>query len=277
MAQPDFRRRLIVNADDFGISPAANEAILRAHREGILTTASLMVTGKAFAEAVTQARDHPDLGVGLHLVLADASPFLTPDQIPGLVRSDGRFSPSPAAAGLRIFFKPSLRDSLRRELAAQFECFHRTGLPLDHVIGHHHLHLHPVVLDLLTEHAVTWGIRHLRLTRDPFLLNARIASGRWLHRLTLAFLFQLLARRARRRLAQCGIRHASFVFGLLQSGRVTEEFISRLLPVLPDGDSELYSHPSVDGSKSELDALLSPRVRRLVETQRVELIRYRDL
>ena len=159
-------RRLIVNADDFGLSASVNEAVIRAHREGILTTASLMVNEPGFDEAVRLARENPKLGVGLHLTLLHGHAALLPEKIPGLVNPRGEFGNSPVGVGLRYFFNRGVRGSLRAEIHAQFEKFRSTGLPLDHVNGHLHLHLHPAVFKILMADAGPLGIRHLRLTRD---------------------------------------------------------------------------------------------------------------
>lgn len=277
MARREQPRRLVVNADDFGRSPAINAAVLRAHREGILTTASLMVNGAACAEAVQLARENPKLGVGLHLSLVCGTSALNQKNIPDLVDAQGNFSNDPVGAGFRYFVCGGLRPQLEAEIAAQFEKFHQTGLALDHVNGHLNLHLHPVIFDILCANAARWGIRCLRVTRDLFWLNARLAGGQWLYRASHAPVFALLSRRARPALARLGVRHTRFVFGLLQNARVDEEYILKLLPNLPVGDSELYSHPSLDEFRNELDALTSPRVRALVAELGIELIRYQDL
>jgi chitin disaccharide deacetylase len=172
MAALEPPRRLIVNADDFGQSHSINQAVIRAHREGILTSASLMVNGPAAEEAIALARQHPTLGVGLHLTLICGTSSLPPGAVPNLVDSQARFSSHPVATGFHYFTRPQLRNELRRELAAQFKRFHATGLPLDHVNGHLHFHLHPTVFQLLMEQAGEWKIRHLRLTRDPLGLTS---------------------------------------------------------------------------------------------------------
>ena len=274
---PNSGRRLIVNADDFGRSHSINEAVIRAHHEGILTTASLMVNEPACDEAVALARENPRLGVGLHLTLLDGKPTLPPEKIPGLVNERGEFSNRPVAVGMRYFFNHALREQLRAEIHAQFEKFRATGLPLDHVNGHLHLHLHPTVFSILMEEAATLGIRHLRLTRDSLLMNRRLTRGHWFYRISHAMIFAWLSRRARGILQQRGIRHAQVTFGLLQNARVNEEFILKLLPELPPGDSELYSHPSLDEFKKEFDALVSTRVKEMVRKLGIELICYRDL
>jgi hopanoid biosynthesis associated protein HpnK len=270
-------RRLIVNADDFGRSPSINQAVLRAHREGILTTASLMVNEPAADEAVRLARENPRLGVGLHLALVCGATALSRKQIPCLTEGDGRFSDNPAAAGWRYFFTARCKTELRAEIEAQVVKFQATGLPLDHVNGHLNMHLHPVVFKILIDNAERWGIRAMRLTRDPFFLNARLSSGQWGYRVSHAVIYHLLALRARRALARKKIRHTAAVFGLLQNARVDAAYVEKLLPRLPAGDSELYSHPSLDQFKNELDALLDPAIRNLSQQLGLQLIRYQDL
>jgi len=277
MGSVEYRRRLIVNADDFGRSHSINQAVIRAHREGILTTASLMVNEQGLDEAVALARQNPQLGVGLHLTLLCGHAALAPDVIPGLVDSRGRFSDSPVRVGFRYFAKRSLRAQLQAEIQAQFEKFRATGLPLDHVNGHLHLHLHPTIFRILMEHASEWKISHLRLTRDPFWLNTKLDSGRWGYRILHAVIHSLLSRRACGPLQRRAIKHTGAVFGLLQNDFVDENYVSRLLPVLPAGDSELYSHPSLDQSKKEFEALISPQVKTLLHKLSIQLIRYQDL
>jgi hopanoid biosynthesis associated protein HpnK len=270
-------RRLIVNADDFGRSASINQAVIRAHREGILTTASLMVNEPAGEEAVALARENPTLGVGLHLTLLCGHSALPPAEVPGLVNPNGEFSNNPAGAGFRYFFQRSLREPLRREIHAQFQKFRATRLPLDHVNGHLHLHLHPTVFRILMADASQLGIKRLRLTFDPFRLNLRAASGHLAYRALHVAIFHPLSARARPTLAQRGIRHTEAVFGLLQNARVDEAYVTRLLPQLPAGDSELYSHPSLDEFKNEFDALISPGVQDQVKKLGIKLIRYQDL
>ena len=243
MGHPEPARRLVVNADDFGRSQSINHAVVRAHLEGILTTASLMVNEPGCDEAVALARENPRLGVGLHLSLLCGRSALSPREIPGLVNACGDFSDRPVATGFRYFARRGLREQLRAEIRAQLDRFRATGLSLDHVNGHLHLHFHPVIFPMLMAEADGFGIRHVRLTREPFWLNARLASGHWGYRASHAFIYQCLSGRARPELDRRGIRHTGQVFGLLQNARVDEEYLMRLLPVLPPGDSELYSPP----------------------------------
>ena len=270
-------RRLIVNADDFGRSQSINQAVVRAHREGILTSASLMVNEPFAEEAAALARANPGLGVGLHLTLVCGASALPHEQIPQLADARGQFSRHPVIAGWRCFASARCRAQLAREIAAQFEKFHATGLPLDHVNGHLNFHLHPAVFDILMENARPWGITALRLTDDWFGLNARLAPGKWFYRMSHAAIFRALSDRARPVLAIKGIRHTRVVFGLLQNARVDAPFVARLLPALPPGDSELYSHPSLDHFRNEFDALINPTFKTLAAQLGIQLIRYQDL
>lgn len=277
MARPDARRRLIVNADDFGRSQSINAAVIRAHREGILTTASLMVNEPWCDEAVALARENPRLGVGLHLSLLFGRSALPPQDIRGLVNERGEFSESPVASGMKFFFRRELCAQIEAEIAAQFDRFRATGLKCDHVNGHLHMHLHPVVFEILMRCAREWNITHVRLTCDPFWLNAKRARGQWLYRASHAVIYRLLSARSKAALVQRGIKFTEHVFGLLQNARVDEAFVAKLLPRLPGGDSELYSHPSLDEFRHEFDALISARVKEIVRDQNIELIRYQDL
>ena len=271
------RRRLIVNADDFGRSRSINAAVIRAHREGILTSASLMVNETACAEAVEMANQNPKLGVGLHLTLLMGRSALPAREIPGLVNEQGEFSNDPVKVGFQYFFGRGLREQLRKEIHAQFGRFRATGLPLDHVNGHLHIHLHPTVFGILIEDADALGIQRMRLTRDPFWADFPLARGRRLYRALHAMIYFILSGRARAKFEEKQIRHTRRVFGLMQNDRVDEAYISKLLPRLPAGDSELYSHPSLDNFKHEFEALLSPRVKEQVQKLGIELIRYQDL
>lgn len=281
--------RLIISADDFGMSAGINAAVLRAHRDGVLTEAGLMVTGRGAADAVALARGAPSLGVGLHLVLVQGHAAAPAAELPGLTDAQGRFGDHPTWAGLRYFFTPGVRAQLRREIRAQLEAFRATGLPLSHVDGHLTIHLHPAVLGILVEAAATYGIRAVRLPRDPLgpaLRYDRRHAGRKLFEATA---FTLLSRFARRRLAAAGIRHADTVFGLHQTGHVTENYLLDLLPRLRPGVTEIYCHAGVPDDESrrwrpanyedeaELAALCSPRVRAALAAAGVELIGYQGL
>lgn len=277
MATRDRTVRLIVNADDFGTSSAVNHAVLHAFREGILTTASIMVTGGAFAEAVQIAHANPGLGVGLHLTLVEGESVLPLSQAYDLLDHRRRFPSNPAYAGWRYFFDPRLARQLRHEITAQLDKFHATGLKLDHVNGHMHMHMHPVVMGILLELAPTHGIAAIRLTREPWERDLISRGGRWFYRLTHSLVFEALSRRLAPALVRQGIRHTDGVFGLLQTSRIDADYLGRLLQEIPPGSWELYSHPSLAGKPDELQGLVSGTTRHWVERREMRLIRYQDL
>ena len=283
------RRRLIVAADDFGMSPGVNAGILRAHRAGILTETSLMVRGAAAEEAVALAREAPSLGVGLHLALLQGHSASPPREIPLLVDSDGRFSDNPIWSGLRYFFVPGIREQLRREITAQLDAFAATGLPLSHVDGHVTIHMHPCVLVALLEVAEHYGVRALRLPRDPLGPALRWDRRHAPRKVFEGLAFGALARWGGPRIRAAGLRTPDQMFGMHQTGVVTEDYLLHLIATLPPGTSEVYCHPAVVDaearrwrpadyrSEDELAALCSPRVRAAIDAAGIELIGYRDL
>lgn len=284
------RRRLIVAADDFGLSPGVNAGVLRAHREGVLTETSLMVRGAAVDEAVALARATPTLGVGLHLTLLQGHCAAPPGEIPLLVDAEGRFSDDPVWTGVRYFFVPGIRAQLRREVGAQLDAFAATGLPLSHVDGHLTIHMQPTVMAVLLELAPRYGIRALRVPRDPLAAALRWDRRHAARKLLEAAAFGGLARHAAPRIAAAGLRAPEHLYGVHQTGAVTEDYLLHLIATLPPGTSEIYCHPAavVDDearrwrpadyrSEAELAGLCSPRVRAALDAAGVELIRYRDL
>ena len=169
-----LKRHLITTADDFGLDEAVNEAVERAHLDGILTSASLMVGASAAADAVARAKRLPGLKVGLHLTLVDGAPTLPPGDIPDLLSADGRFSRAQALAGFSYFFRPAVRAQLALEIEAQFRAFADTGLALDHVNAHKHMHIHPTVGGLAVRYAKQSGARGLRIPHEPHALMAKL-------------------------------------------------------------------------------------------------------
>jgi chitin disaccharide deacetylase len=159
-------RRLIVNADDFGIALEVNEAVERGHREGVLRSASLMVGARAAADAIERARRLPELAVGLHVVLVNGRPVLPRERIPDLVDEHGEFFGDLLRAGLRFFFLPGIRAQLAAEIRAQFERFTQTGLTLDHADAQSHMHVHPTIFRLIVEIGREYGLRAVRIRRN---------------------------------------------------------------------------------------------------------------
>jgi hopanoid biosynthesis associated protein HpnK len=280
-------KRLIVTADDFGLSVPLNEAVERAHCEGVLSAASLMVGAPAAEDAVERGRKLPSLGVGLHLTLLDGRPVLPPDQIPGLVGPDGRFLSNPVRVGLALYVSRELQRQAKAEINAQFERFRGTGLTMDHVNAHRHFHLHPVVLQSIMDFAPRFGKPPVRTPLEPFMPSFIAGRNRAFGRL-LSFLFYFAqTRRIERSLHARQIPSNDHLFGLNDSGALTESLLLGLLDHLPDGVSEIYCHPATrnwEGEDNlpacyrperELEALLSPAVKMAMERRGLRPLPYR--
>jgi len=232
---------LIVTADDFGAAHEVNDAVERAHREGILTAASLMVGAPAAADAVARAKAMPRLRVGLHLVLVQGRPTLPAAAVPDLVDADGLFRTDMVRAGIAMFLLPRVRRQLAAEIEAQFKAFAATGLPLDHVNAHKHFHLHPTIAGLIVQIGRRFGLNAMRVPYEPASVLRQIepeAPG------GSDIVVRLWAGRLRKRLARAGIFSPDRVFGLAWSGAMTATRLKGLLEHLPDGVSEIYLHPA---------------------------------
>jgi len=283
-------KRAIFTADDFGLDGAVNEAVEYTHRDGVLTSASLMVTAPAAADAIARAKRLPGLAVGLHLVLVLGEPALPKDEAAALLGRDGSFADSPAEAGVRYFFSPAARRTLAREIRAQFEAFRQTGLPLDHVDGHTHLHIHPTIFALLLEIGREYGMKAMRVPYENPAASARAAGKERLTRTAISSAFAPWARSMRKRLDRAGVVSNDAQFGFHDTGRMTEELVLKQLEELePDTVTEFYFHPATRKSDilrrqmpdylnvEEFEALGSPRVREAMKRLDITPVAFRDL
>jgi hopanoid biosynthesis associated protein HpnK len=268
---------LIITGDDFGLSQSVNRAIIRAHREGVLTHASLMVNEHAAAEAIELARASPTLSTGLHVSLVLGRAALPRQAIPHLIDGSGEFRSSPFISGLNYYFSMEARRELRSEIRAQFERYSLSGLRLSHVDGHNHLHMHPVVFDELLRLATSYGVDRLRIVGNEWATHRRTGAGMNPASWAMGKTFEMLARSCIRRFHREGRKLRPVrVYGLFGTGSLDEEYLTRLIEEIDFEDSEIYLHPldkdapeeeraaNPNGSK-ELDALLSPRVRGTIE------------
>jgi hopanoid biosynthesis associated protein HpnK len=277
-------RRLVVTGDDFGYSREVNRAIAEAYDRGILTNASLMVSGDAAAEAVALARSRPGLSVGLHLVVADGRAALPASQIPRLVDGAGRFRAGLVRQGLRYQFSRGARSELAHEVGAQLERFVESGLALSHVDGHHHMHLHPTVLKILLGLADRFRIPAIRLPHEELSLALSLDRCAVPSKVLSSLIFRLLRASGEGRLRAAGIPVPERVYGLLATGRITEDYLLGLIPRIRSNDVELYCHPAtaVPGQRfhgppasgpEEFAALLSQRVKDALRQSRFVLAR----
>lgn len=242
----------------------------------------------AVADAVERARALPSLKVGLHLTLVEATPVSSPDTIPDLVDATGRFPSNMVAAGFRFFFLPHVRRQLEREITAQFAAFAATGLPLDHVNTHKHIHLHPTVAGMIIRIGRDFGLRAIRLPAEP---AHPVAAAMGLARSggLGATALRLWTRQLAAAIRRAGMVANDHVFGLAWSGAVTEERLLALIPHLPDGVSEIYGHPATEMTPlirrtmpeyrhpEEFAGLMSPRVRAALDAHGVERTSFSDL
>lgn len=273
-------RRLIVTADDFGASPEVNAAVEKAHLDGILTAASLMVAGDAAADAVDRARRLPGLGVGLHLVLVEGRPMLPPEMIPALVDGKGQFRTDMVRTALTIFASPSARRQLAAEIEAQFAAFAATGLKLDHVNAHKHFHLHPTIASTILRAGKRHGMTAMRAPIEPpAVISAIDGTPR------RAGIEHLWAKVLRRRLRRAGVTVPDQVFGLAWSGALTSAKLKPLLDRLPPGLTEIYAHPAqgpYPGSApgylyaEELAALIDPLAKAAITRNGITCGRFTD-
>jgi hopanoid biosynthesis associated protein HpnK len=265
-------KSVTTTADDFGLTESVNAAVERAHRHGCLHAASLMVAAPAAADAVRIAKSNPGLRVGLHLVVIEGPAALASDAISGLVDTTGMFPSDQLRQGINYFFRPAIRRQLEAEIRAQFEAFARTGLVLDHVNAHKHMHLHPTVGAMLLRIGRDYGLRRIRVPAEPPTVmqacGAQVSAG---DRVLFAW-----TRMLRRQARGAGVEVNDHCFGLAWSGHMTTDRVRRLLAHLPEGHSEIYFHPATHRDatvsrlmpdyehEAELAALLDPQVRAVV-------------
>jgi chitin disaccharide deacetylase len=278
-------KRLIVTADDFGAATSVNEAIELAHRSGILNTASLMVSGRAVEDAVFRAKRMPALRVGLHVTVTDAPSMLDPTLVPLLANERGELSKALLRSGLSFAISSSVRAQLAAEIRAQFEAFRATGLALDHVNGHNHMHIHPTVLSLILEIGREYGMRAVRVPYEPFLPSWRSAHTGLLDRAGFGIFLFPMVRQMRARLRRHGITFNDFLFGISDTGRMTSERVLRMISKLPEGLSEMHFHPatahwpgmpSYARCEDELAALTNPEVENALKKRGVAIVSFSD-
>ncbi|MBM3310283.1 MAG: ChbG/HpnK family deacetylase [Candidatus Aminicenantes bacterium] len=281
-------KKAILNADDFGLCRPVNEGIVRAHREGILTSATLMTTTPGFDEAVGLAKDNPRLGVGVHLNLVRGRPLSRPEDIPGLLGADGRFLGRPLRVLRRVVSGRISAGELERELRAQVEKALASGLALTHLDSEKHLHAFPPVFRTVLKVARAYGFRRVRFIRECRLSRHPVQS------LKAAFLSACSAR-MRTELRAEGFVNPGAFYGISNSGRMTVPALRRILERLGEGTSEIMVHPGFETPElfeaenevgryyinrfreRELRTLLDPVFPPLVRRLGVELVDFRGI
>lgn len=259
-------KSVIFTADDFGASAEVNAGVLRAHREGVLRGASLMVAAPARDEAAAAAHDCPGLDVGLHLVVCKGRSVLDPARLSGLADDAGRFVENPVRGGMRYFFNSGLRTKLADECRAQIDLHLKLVGYLNHIDGHLNFHVHPVINDILLDLASEYRVPCIRLPCEPVLTTLALARDHAPRKLVEAVIFRALSRRARRKMNERGIRSTDRLFGLHQSGNLSEHYMLGVIARLRPGLTEIYAHPAADAggtppsaaAQREVEILTSP-------------------
>src|SRR5256886_3900217 len=285
-------RRLIVNADDFGLTNGINSAILKAHFEGIVTSATLMANGSAFDQAVSLTASAPSLSIGCHVMLVDGSSLLQPARVATLLagRDSTSFCRSAGALAWRAIARRIDPAQIELEAVAQIRKLQSAGISVTLIDTHKHVHILPQVLRPLLRAAQTCGVRKIRNPFGRMLLAGllRYASlwKRWIEFRTL----QTLARSFRETVMNAGMITADGTIGIVATGALDEKLFRALIENLPDGTWEFVCHPGYNdpelqslrtrlrkSREQELEILTAPTTRELLQRNSIELISYHDL
>ncbi|WP_337653382.1 ChbG/HpnK family deacetylase [Allisonella histaminiformans] len=282
-----MKKQLIINADDFGIHPAVNEAVRKAATEGILTSTSLMAGGDAFDEAVEMARSMPSLGIGIHLTLVGGiKPVLPPSEVPSLTWDNGVFCHDYGKIIVRdLEVKISLSE-VYAEWDAQIQKIMNTGLPVTHMDGHQHMHMWPHFYPIARDLAKKYHISCMRVPDEDVLFGMKDGHIiRWAAKNGLS----LLSRMHRPDLKKNHIRTNDHFFGMLYGGHLSPERFAKFILQTKPGITEIMCHPSADTramedtfhwgyhGEDELAGLLADINRELIEKKQISLISYRDV
>jgi hopanoid biosynthesis associated protein HpnK len=290
MARPTSQkadgRLIVVHADDLGISEPVNSGIALAHRQGILTSASLMAVGDAFEHALEICRSLPTLDVGVHLTLVEERPILPSETLPSLTGPSGNFLPTAMDFTGRYLAQRIDLGEVYRELDAQVKRVVRAGVPISHLASHQHLHMLPGIFKITKQLAHAYGISAIRVPRERVrlsLLRHAASPIRIVQQLVLnGFCLWNM-----RQLDE--LRHADHFAGFLFGGNMQIENFRRTIENLPaQGSIELMCHPSLPqkderylhwgyNGEAELEALLHPDAPRLLESLDLRLGTYRDI
>jgi hopanoid biosynthesis associated protein HpnK len=285
-------RRLIINADDFGLTAGVNRAIMKAHFEGVVTSATLMANGPAFDEAVTRAASAPHLGVGCHVAVLDGSSLLGPSQVPTLIegQQSSRFYQESGAFAWRTVTGRIHPAEIELETVAQIRKLQSSGIPVTHIDTHKHMHILPQVLRPLLRAAQTCGVRKIRNPFEPLRLAGLIRHPglwkRWIEFRTLS----TLSHAFRQSVKNAGLLTTDGTIGIVATGALDEKLLHTLVENLPDGTWEFVCHPGCNDSalqslqtrlrksrEQELGILTAPATRELLQRNHIELISYHDL
>ena len=264
--------RLIVNADDFGLTPGVNRAIAELHAAGVLTSTTLMARAGATEEAIHLASSTPALGVGCHIVLVDGQPALAPAEIPSLVqRATGAFRTSLVPFLASLLTGRIRSEEIEAEAAAQIALLQSRGLQLTHIDTHKHTHMFPAVLRPVLRAARGAGIRAVRNPFEPVWAVRATAGASWA-RAAQVNVLRNLQEACRRIIAEEGFSTTAGTIAMVGTGVLNAAAVRALLQQLPPGTWELVTHPGYNDA--DLDRVRTRlRASRDVEREALAAIR----
>ncbi len=280
-------KRLIVNADDFGLHSAVNHGIIEGYEKGCIRSTSFIAAGAAAEEAAELAQEHPGLGVGIHLTLVAERPVLPPSEVPSLLGENGRLLPDHIAF-IRRYMTGGVRgEELYAECEAQILRAREMGVQLTHIDSHQHLHVLPGVVKVVLSLAKKYGFTKMRLPAEPYLFTGGYptSAGRYVAKCGLTS----CARMAKSAIRSAGIVTPDSFFGMLAGGHLyTPHFLS-IMRALPEGVSEIMVHPGKDNRvlddiyhwayhwEEELASVTSEEEMKMIEERQIRLISYEEL
>ena len=281
-------KQLIVNADDFGLHPLINAGIIKGHQEGFITSTSLMPSAPCWQEAVRLAKENPRLGIGVHLTLVGGVPSVLPkEQVSSLLDDDGLFLPDYVVFAKRYYSGAVKKAELEAELRAQFERALSCGVNITHIDSHQHTHVLPGINSLVLKLSNEYNIIRVRIPKEGYLFTGGFQTGvgRLIGRSGLSFCADMAALRA----DSLGLRHPQHFYGMLAGGHLNAQLIANILRQLPEGVSEIMTHPGLDSAalgkafswqyhwREELDAYLDAGNKALLKELGIEPVSFAAL
>jgi hopanoid biosynthesis associated protein HpnK len=284
-------RRLIINADDFGLTSGVNRAIVEGNRSGILTSATLMANAKASVAATELAKVQPSIKTGCHVVLIDGTPLSS--DLPTLANGSSRFRSSLKQFALDAVRKQIAAEEIQRETEAQIRKIQECGITLTHVDSHKHTHMFPQILRPMLRAARACGVRAVRNPFEPLQSWPKSMvitnPGLW-SRSAAVLAFQMFASEFRRAIKEEDMLSTDGTVGIAATGMLDQQVLLKILKALPEGTWELVCHPGYSDNdlqavgtrltqsrEVELAALISAKTRETIARQKIELISYADL
>lgn len=277
-------KRLIVNADDFGLTKGINRGVISAFRNGIVRSASIIPVGGAFDDAIILTRENPSLDLGIHLCLTEGRPVLPADKIPSLVKKDGCFLNSHRDLVLNYISGKVYINDIIKELQAQVEKVLKTGIKITHIDSHGHIHALPSILNVVVGLAKTYEIPYIRCPNESSIVPG-VRLSRYIYKSVLS-LFCVFSRK---NINNAGLFRTDYFFGFLNSGHLSEEYLSAILGRIKNGVTEIVCHPGIcdPGTnifkhwgymwEEEVKVLSSEHIKKIMKDLNIELVSFRDM